>query len=100
MPSGTGELVGMVGCKKDPKRRIQPVKQSSGLKYRRAGAWSPGALRAQSKGHVCFGCAGGRGLGKLAVVRKPVIYSSAEKCNRCTSTDQTSLTVCCFRVFC
>lgn len=37
MPSSTGELVGMVGSKKDPKRRIQPVKQSSGLKYRRAG---------------------------------------------------------------
>ena len=38
MPSSPGELVGMVGSKKDPRRRIKPVKQSSGLKYRRAGA--------------------------------------------------------------
>lgn len=101
MPSSTGELVGMVGSKKDPKRRIQPVKQSSGLKYRRAG----GGVQ-EASGHrarAMFALAvqeDGRGLGKLAVVRKPVIYSSAEKCNRCTSTDQTSLTVCCFRVFC
>lgn len=55
-------------------------------------------LWAQCKSHVYFGCAK-LGLGKLAVVRKLVIYSFAEKHNRFSSTDQKSFMVCCFSGF-
>ena len=35
----------------------------------------------------------------LAGWEEEVIYSSAEKCNKLTSTDQKSLMACCFRFF-
>lgn len=53
-------------------------------------SWHSVVLWAQCKGYVCFGCAE-LDLEKLAVVRKLVIYSFAEKYNKFTSTDQRSL---------
>ena len=50
-------------------------------------------------GSVAFWAQRGRPVFALAGWEEEVIYSSAEKCNKLTSTDQKSLMACCFRFF-